>query len=1241
MKKITIYKALFLMLCFVISFNGVKAQSWEEGAITDLTSSDIFLIVDTTSSKALTSANGTASAPTAVSVTFNEAKTAIIGDIPDDLKWNIGGDALGYIFYPNGTTTTWLYCTNTNNGVRVGTNVSKTFVLDSNWLQHLGTSRFMGVYITNPDWRCYTAYTQANIAQTVTKFYKYVNNSTIATPTFSVSSGNYFEPQEVTITCTTPNTTILYTTDGSTPNSLSQVYSLPILLNTTTVLKAIACNENDTSYVSTATYTFPIDVANIAELRQGETGNTLYRLTGEAIITMQSSVRNAKYIQDGTAGILIDDNGGIITTLYSQGDGITGIVGTLNLYNGMLQFLPALDAGAATSHNNEIVPISVSLPEAGNYPAQVIRINNVLIEGIGDFVAATNYNLNGGNNPVLRTHYTDLDYIGTPIPAQAQDITGVVLLYNTTVQIIPRSLTDFTPSLVTCSMPPTLNPCTVSDITYHGLTISSSIGEIGEACACLEYGFVYSATNPFPSLTEADCEIVEMGNSIEANVPFQQDLSLSANTTYYFSSYAINGFDTAYSVVEPATTLMPNNYEISFVVNGSVTAVAPITYTEGEAPITLPSIDGCGDYDFVGWTSTPTNLTAEAPAFISQLSATSDTVLYALFSKTDLNLTTTDSIEITRSNFEEGALAYNMDDLWEAISTNRQETLYGLMDLYSNTTQTTLQCRPDRGTLPYNITPVPGAITRIDIVGGQTGTPRYWTPYLSASDSLSKSTFLSEGTELAEQVGVDNAATISWEIAPEQQFRFFYLNMTGGASYLNSIKIVYNCGTINYTTNATDSILFYASICEGETYLLNGFNENSNGTYYQDVTENDYCHYTNVLFLTVVTADTTDIYDAICQGESYLANGFDISETETQVPGIIYQTHSLNNVAGCDSIVTLNLTIKSATTGIDVQSACESYTWIDGNTYTASTNTPTFTLINADGCDSIVTLNLTIKSATTAIDVQSACESYTWIDGNTYTESTNTPTFTLINADGCDSTITLHLTIHRTSETIDYQTHFDSFTWIDGVTYTESTNTPTFTLQDANGCDSVITLQLTINISLPGGDCLTSCDSFVWMDGITYYESTNTPTWTIDEDSVITLNLTINHSTIGTDVQSACESYTWIDGNTYTASTNTPTFTLTNAAGCDSVVTLDLTINHSTIGTDVQTACESYTWIDGNTYTASTDTPTFTLTNTAGCDSLVTLNLTINHSTIGTDVQSACESYTWIDGKTGRATRST
>jgi hypothetical protein len=222
----------------------------------------------------------------------------------------------------------------------------------------------------------------------------------------------------------------------------------------------------------------------------------------------------------------------------------------------------------------------------------------------------------------------------------------------------------------------------------------------------------------------------------------------------------------------------------------------------------------------------------------------------------------------------------------------------------------------------------------------------------------------------------------------------------------------------------------------------------------------------------------------------------------------------------------------------------------------------------------------------------------------------------LVNSSSCPQIDTLDLTITNSSSGTDTQTACDSLTWIDGVTYLSGNNTATFTLNNVFGCDSMVTLDLTINYSNSGIDTQTACDSYTWIDGVTYLSSNNTATFTLTNvsgcDSMVTLDLTINYSNSGIDTQTACDSYTWIDGVTYTSSNNTVTHTLTNAAGCDSVVTLDLTINYSNSGTDVQTACDSLTWIDGITYTSSNNTVTHLLTNSAGCDSVVSLDLTIN-----------------------------
>jgi len=131
---------------------------------------------------ALYNGNGTGSAPTAVTVTVTG--NALAAEPADTLKWNVSGNSSGYTFYVAGSTAKWLYCTSTNNGVRVGTNSNKTFVLDSasGYLKHVGTSRYLGVYLTNPDWRCYTN-TTGNTKNQTLGFYVKSASSTSTTYT--------------------------------------------------------------------------------------------------------------------------------------------------------------------------------------------------------------------------------------------------------------------------------------------------------------------------------------------------------------------------------------------------------------------------------------------------------------------------------------------------------------------------------------------------------------------------------------------------------------------------------------------------------------------------------------------------------------------------------------------------------------------------------------------------------------------------------------------------------------------------------------------------------------------------------------------------------------------------------------------------------------------------------------------------------------------------------------------------
>lgn len=232
------------------------AAEWVETSLAELTTDDIFVIVGNNGSNyAMTNDKGTSNPPVASAVTITNGK--LTSTVADNIKWNISGNSTdGYTFYPNGSTTTWLYCTNTNNGVRVGTNDNKTFKLNNGYLKHDGTSRYVGIY-SSQDWRCYTS-SDGNIANQTFGFYKYQIPSSVATPTFSVEEGTYYENQSVTITCATPDATIYYTTDGSEPTTSSSTYSNALSINQTTTLKAKAYKNSEWSNMASATYTLKV-----------------------------------------------------------------------------------------------------------------------------------------------------------------------------------------------------------------------------------------------------------------------------------------------------------------------------------------------------------------------------------------------------------------------------------------------------------------------------------------------------------------------------------------------------------------------------------------------------------------------------------------------------------------------------------------------------------------------------------------------------------------------------------------------------------------------------------------------------------------------------------------------------------------------------------------------------------------------------------------------------------------------
>lgn len=204
------------------------------------------------------------------------------------------------------------------------------------------------------------------------------------------------------------------------------------------------------------------------------------------------------------------------------------------------------------------------------------------------------------------------------------------------------------------------------------------------------------------------------------------------------------------------------------------------------------------------------------------------------------------------------------------------------------------------------------------------------------------------------------------------------------------------------------------------------------------------------------------------------------------------------------------------------------------------------------------------------------------------------------------------------------------------------------------GCGESSRSEFIVTVNQPSSatETVTECTTYTWPINGTTYSASGSYTGVIPNaagcDSTITLDLTILNASTGSETATACTSFIWpTDGNTYTSS-GVYTATLTNAAGCDSIVSLNLTINSSTASVTTETACDSYVWsADGTTYTTS-GTYLATLVNSTGCDSIATLILTINTVTnlgvtesgnvLTADLApGAGISYAWLDCDNGFA----
>ena len=302
-------------------------------------------------------------------------------------------------------------------------------------------------------------------------------------------------------------------------------------------------------------------------------------------------------------------------------------------------------------------------------------------------------------------------------------------------------------------------------------------------------------------------------------------------------------------------------------------------------------------------------------------------------------------------------------------------------------------------------------------------------------------------------------------------------------------------------------------------------------------------------------------YDTVCDNMPFTFG--DSTYTYTQgTDRTVRYSDTLATVNLCDSVVDMLLTVRPtySTTSYDTAySNLLPYRWF--NLACESANTYQHREATVSGCDSMFYLHLAISPVTfldTAVCSNRMPVTWHGIDFDV----ARTDTAFLATESGVDSLLLLNLRVLDTAATTDRREACDTLRWINGIVYSNDTDEPFVVRRAANGCDSVVHLSLAIHPSYSTEDSITACNTYTWVDGITYNESTAGEQYMLrsayDCDSLVTLALHIGHSSYDEQMDSMCLGSSYRFRNRTLYGSGTYFDTLRTVDGCDSVTVLHL-----------------------------------------------------------------------------------
>ncbi len=246
---------------------------------------------------------------------------------------------------------------------------------------------------------------------------------------------------------------------------------------------------------------------------------------------------------------------------------------------------------------------------------------------------------------------------------------------------------------------------------------------------------------------------------------------------------------------------------------------------------------------------------------------------------------------------------------------------------------------------------------------------------------------------------------------------------------------------------------------------------------------------------------------AICSGGSFT---FADGSSQSNITSVVDYTSTLQTAGGCDSLVMEHVAILQPTSSSETVAVCPggSHTFPDGSTLNNITSQVTYMSMiqNVAGCDSMVTTTVNVNPAYALSDSYSVCtgSSFTFADGSTQNNITSQVIYTssLSTINGCDSAITTTVNVNPNYVQSDAYSVCtgSSFTFADGSTLNNITSQVVYTstLSTINGCDSAITTTVNVNPTYALNNSFTVCagSSFTFADGSTQNNITSQVVYT-------------------------------------------------------------------------------------------------------------------------------------------------